>query len=112
MDEKYLSDEEKELVVQFIGNEKMAEAVKKVLLSGLYDNGVLIPDQKAVPTKNFALSLFFKEGVEGPVSNEQLGADLRSCGAAISILESSFSKMLNFGKDKGAVKSPIQNPAR
>ena len=109
--DKYLSSTEKEMVVSFIKNEKMAEAVKKVLLYAIYGNGTLIPDEKAMPTQNFALALYFGHQNE-KISNETLGEDLRACATGITMLESAFNKMIEIALPPEVVENKKVNNAR
>lgn len=97
----YLSDIEKAELNKFATNKVMFEAVKKVLLAGIYQNGVLKAGEKAEPLKNFALGLAFKPGI----SNEMLGADLRACAEGINTVELGFKKICEISVP---VKSPIQ----
>lgn len=85
----YLSDAERAKVASFMADERMVEAVKKVLLAGIYYNGTLKPDQKADPLKNAALGLAFNPSF----TNEQLGADLRAFAQGIESVENGFKKL-------------------
>ncbi len=107
----YLSDEEKELVVAFTKNNKMSEAVRKVLLAGIYDNGTLKPEERAQPTRNFALKLFFSHQGE-TISDEALGQDLRGCAMGITMLESAFNKMIEMSLPTPAAPDSGKNQAR
>ena len=90
MDE-YLSDAEKVKVASFMKDATMVEAVKKVLLAGIYYNGVLQPGMKANPAKNFALS--FDLSNNSKINNEQLGQDIRARIEGIAIVENSFKEL-------------------
>jgi len=108
--ENYLSDIEKEAIVTFYGNAVMREAVKKVLLFDVYNNGVLKPGEEAMPTRNFMLGLYFNnQGQE--VSNEALGAELRAAAEGISTVENAFNKMKSI-TGAPVVKEPKVNVAR
>jgi hypothetical protein len=95
----YLSEKEELLVMQFVQHKEMFEAVKKVVLAGLYDNGVLRKGKNAEPTRNFALALFFKKH-SGHITNEALGEDLRASATAMEMLESSYNKMTSMVDEK------------
>jgi len=109
MNKDFLSDVEKEKVSSFVKDKTMLEAVKKVILYGVYENGTLKRDQSADPTKNFLLSLAF----DPKYTNEELGADLRAAGQAIVMVEKGLGKLEMFVEGE-SIKSPIQpgvNPA-
>lgn len=85
----YLSDSEQQKIASFMRDTKMVDAVKKVILAGIYFNGTLKPDVKANPLKNFALSLAF----DPKIDNEALGADLRATAQGISFVEKGFGEL-------------------
>lgn len=98
---KNLTDQEKELVLQFISNEKMADAVKKVLLDGIYEQGTSKVGVDRDSNRNWAWSVLTK-GAD--LSNEQAGQCLRSVMEGISFLETSFN---NMNKMK-SIESPVE----
>ncbi len=106
MIDKILNDQEKVKVGLFVEDTVMFEAVKKVLLAGIYYNGVLKPGVNSDPLQNYALSLASNPGI----SNEILGQDLRATSEGIMFLENGLKKLKDY---KPAVISPIQqeNPA-
>lgn len=92
-----LSEEEKvELLMQFNANEKMKEAVKQVLLAGIYSNGVIKPGEKHNPMLNWAMSLVFN--TDDRINNEQLGAKLSALAEGIRFVESAFDKIADYKK--------------
>lgn len=109
--EEYLSVVEKEKIAAFVGDEVMFEAVKKVLLFDLYQNGTLKPDKKAVPVRNAALSLYFANQ-EGEISDEALGRDLRALASGIHTVEGAFGKLKGLGSGKTETPSKPRNPGR
>jgi hypothetical protein len=104
---EYLSDVERELVVSFNENPQMKEAVKKVLLAGLYENGTLRAGQPANFKQNVALGLVSHRG---DYTNEQIGADLRAVFEGGAIVENAFEKISTFVREEPKKKG--QNPAR
>ena len=86
----FLNDLEKSAIQKFVEFETMREAVKKVLLAALYDNGTLKPGKPADPTRN---GVFGFVASSPGASNEQLGADLRAQWEGIRIVENAFNKM-------------------
>jgi hypothetical protein len=108
--EDYLSDEEMALIDQFVKNNKMCEAVRKVLLAGIYYNGTLEKGQRAIPTKNFALGLYFS--TKGDISNEMIGQDLRACAEGITVVENAFNKLIGMAIKEKEETGAESNPAR
>lgn len=87
--QEYLSDVEQQKIKSFMTDATMVEAVKKVILAGIYHNGTLKPGEKANALKNFALSLAF----DPKIDNEALGADLRATAQGISFVEKGFGEL-------------------
>lgn len=89
-----LTDQEKDKVMQFIADEVMAEAVKKVLLQAIYEQGSVKKGKNVEPLKNAALALVFKTvRNEAVITNEALGADLRAMAHGINFLEVGFDRL-------------------
>ncbi len=103
MQNEILSDLEKAKVQSFMADKEMVEAVKKVILSGIYYNGTLRPGQKSNPTKNFALGF----NLDRTVKNEDIGADVRAVIEGISLVELGFGELGKIAVP-GPVKSPMQ----
>ena len=91
-----MSELEKDAIVQFSRSPIMVEAVRKVLLAGLYSNGTMRPGASSEPTRNMAFSLVANAEVE--YSNEQVGADLRALWAGINALEAGFNEIKRLAK--------------
>ena len=104
--DSFLDNTEKELIGQFVINEQMKNAVKKVLLAGAYNAGVLRKGKEADPLENFALSIACIKGVK----NEDIGADVKACWEAINTLENAFNDMEMYKPEK--VPEFKGNPAR
>lgn len=105
----YLSDLERELVEAFFSNETQREAVRKVLLAGVYSNGTLKVGEKANPTRNWALALALNADYD-KISNETLGANLRAVSEGIRVVELAFDELSKIHKDDKITKK--SNPAR
>ena len=102
----FLNDAEISKLKAFANDKGMVEAVKKVLLNGIYENGTLKPGAKANPTRNFALQ--FNIGSE--ISNERLGEVLRANTQGISLVELGFKEIEGLTSEK-PIPSPLQvNP--
>lgn len=85
-----LNDKERDLVRKFVDNDKMREAVRKVILAGLYHQGVLEPGKKPMTNRNFAIN---KLSNNPNMTNEETGAEIKISWKAISLLEMAFSDM-------------------
>ena len=106
----YLSDIEKEKINQFLSDSAMCEAVRKVLLSGVYSDGVMVPGKPADPLKNFILGAF-SNATSQLLSFEEKGRKIDTIMNAISLVESGFKELEKMKK----IESPLQdvkNPAR
>lgn len=101
-----LSDIEIEKIQNMCADEVLMEAVKKVLLASIYENGTIRPDIKSDPTRNAA----FATVANYPgMANDQLGADLRAQWAGITALENGLRKLADYKKKSSASKEEV-NP--
>ena len=99
-----LDEQEESLIRQFYENEKLREAIKKVLLAPLYFQGTIRKGRKAVPNVNWLYSAIGN-------TNENLGAVIRAKTEALVFIEEGFKLLSSFKKIelKGSNQS---NPAR
>lgn len=102
----YLSDLEKDKIIAFNQDIVLVNAVKKVLLEAIYNNGVLRAGTPPDPLRNVAFGLVGKSGrvlmngIPMPVvSNEQLGEDLRATYEGINLLEQGLTQLALIKKD-------------
>lgn len=106
--ENILTEKEVAEVEKFCSNEVMKEAVRKVLLAGIYDNGTLKPGQKAEPSKNFALFEMFNHINAGvPINYEEMGRVVYGKAHGIKLLEVAFAEL-----DKMKVEKPKDKPIK
>lgn len=104
-----ITKEEKiELLTQFNSNPKMKEAVKQVILAGIYDNGVIKEGEAHNPMLNWAMSLVFSG--DDRIDNEQLGAKLSALAEGLRFVESAFDKISDYKETKAVGSAP--NKAR
>lgn len=75
----------------------MKEAVRKVLLQGIYDNGVIKKGKKHDPRTNWALSLAWDKKAE-TMTDEQIGKKLIAVAEGIRFVETSFDKIGSYKK--------------
>lgn len=101
----YLSPMEVEEIQKFLENTRMREAVKKVILSGVYIDGRLEEGKPADPLKNFMLGTL---GQQHNLMNDDrhLGAMTRSIINAISMVESGFGALETLRKVESAEEKP------
>jgi len=88
-----LDDAEKAQLEYFIQNDVMREAVKKVLLAGIYSNGTFKKGEAPDPLRNFLLGFAFNRT---EADDAALGRDLRAQVAGINTLEVAFSYLAKY----------------
>ena|SRR3990167_7366319 len=88
----FLNELEKEQVDVFVNNPVMYNAVKKIILSGIYFHGVLQAGEPAETKRNFMLGMASRHQGAG-ATNEVLGQDVRAADTAISMLEGGFQEI-------------------
>lgn len=104
----YLSDIEKDKIINFNSDEVLVNAVRKVLLASIYNNGTLRADVAPDPLKNGALALaFLAISGRGTVSNDDLGADIRGLAQGVSLLENGLKELSKVKKEGEVVESPF-----
>ena len=106
-----LNEIEQSKIVAFMEDKIMSEAVRKHLLSGLYNTGILRAGQPADARTNWAFQLVWDRGTQSmPRSNEELGADLRAMTRGIQLVEGAWEEMSKLKKDESP-KDDAVNPA-
>ncbi len=106
----YLTDLQKEKIMNFNEDEVLVEAVRKVFLASIYSNGTLRAGEDSDPSKNAALALaFLAIKGNGVVTNADLGEDLRGMAQGISLLESGFKQLLTIKRQEKPEEVPV-NP--
>jgi hypothetical protein len=106
--DSFLSELECEEIAKFNKNTIMREAVRKVLLSAIYENGTLREGMPADPLRNVAFSL---AASRGDFSNERLGQDLRAVWEGVNLLESGMGQLLSYKVDVPQKLKEKVNPA-
>ena len=104
---EFLSENETEKLIAFNQDEVMREAVKKVLLAGLYRNGRLYSHKPADALRNAAFGLV-AQGRE--YTNDELGADIRALWQGVQGIEMGFNELSKFTPTK--VEKGKMNNAR
>lgn len=90
--EKQLNDFEIKKIETFCADEEMYNAVKKVLLEGIYHHGVNKPGMVSDPLVNGALSLA-SLSTNNPIPDSELGAHIRGVWAGLNALENAYKKL-------------------
>lgn len=97
----YLNEIERAELAKFVGNKTLFEAVRKVILSGVYFDGVMIPGKPADPLRNFVLASFTNANGMMPADmatkpDAEMGAKLRSIIQAVSMIDTGFETFSEF----------------
>ena len=105
----FLSKVEQDKIALFNQDKVLFEAIKKVILKGVYSQGKLEPDKPANPMLNAALGMV-AQTQNGVISNEELGADLRAFFEGAKMVEIGFTELAKI-KNKEEVVEPLGNVA-
>lgn len=100
-----LDEQEETYIQQFVENERMREAVKKVLLAPLYGHGVMKKGKRAMSYSNWVFNGSLKN------TNENLGALVRARAEGIAMVEEGFELLSRYKKQENKVENKI-NQAR
>ncbi|MBR1146683.1 hypothetical protein [Bradyrhizobium sp. AUGA SZCCT0431] len=84
-----MSDVEQASVIAFTSNKQMRDAVKKVLLAQIYEQGT-IQSGKTPNESNWAFVPFINEF---PKSNEQIGEEIRATIHGLNFLKAAFDRL-------------------
>lgn len=103
---EYLTELQKAKIEAFCADEEMFEAVRKVMLQGLYTHGTVAYNYTPDPLQNAAFHLA-SLAVNNPIPDEQIGANVRAMFAGINALENAYQTLISIKTDKPeAVESP------
>jgi len=100
---KQLTELETLKVEQFCKDKEMYEAVKKVLLAGIYSHGTVQAGYTPDPLQNGAFSLAALS-VNNPIPDEVLGQHIRGMWAGVNALHNAFDKLELIRSEK--IESP------
>lgn len=105
----YLTDLEVVKIEAFCKDTEMYNAVRKVILQGIYEHGTVQKDHTSDPLRNGAFNLV-AVAMENPVTDEILGQHLRGMWAGINAMHNAFNELqtITSGK-KEAVESPYND---
>lgn len=91
---EYLTELEKAKIETFCADKDMYDAVRKVILAGIYEHGTLPIGRTPDPLQNAAFHLAALS-VENPIPDEQLGAHIRGMFAGVNAMTVAFSRLDN-----------------
>lgn len=98
-----LNDTEIVKIEAFVKDRVLFDAVRKVLLAGLYTHGTVQKDFIPNPLINGAFSLVHL-ATENPIPDEIIGQQLRAQWAGINALKNAYDKLSEI---RGGVESPF-----
>lgn len=93
-------------IEQFCKDTEMYEAVRTVLLAGIYTHGVLKKGLKHNPLINGAFSLA-SLSANNPIPDEVIGQQLRAQWAGVNALEQAFNTLQDIKSEK---KKEVKTP--
>ncbi len=94
-----LNDLEKLKIETFCADKDMYNAVKKVILAGIYSHGVIEAGEEHDPLVNGAFSLA-SLSVENPIPDEALGQHIRGMWNGINALQNAFNRLDSVHSEK------------
>jgi hypothetical protein len=106
----FLSDLQKGKIEAFCADREMYEAVRKVLLSGLYESGTLPLGRTPDPLQNAAFHLA-SLAIENPIPDEQIGAQVRAMFAGLNALAVAYNRLDGIKLEKPEVVKEAVNEA-
>jgi len=106
----YLNEIEIEKIEKFCEDTTLLEAVRKVLLQGLYSHGVNKAGESSDPLINGAFSLV-SMSVNNPITNELLGEQLKAQWAGINALHNAFNDLQSIKTEKKEAVESLYNVA-
>lgn len=93
-------------IEQFNADAEMQDAVRQVLLAGLYHHGVVEKGVAHNPLLNGAFALVSLAG-NNPIPDEELGAHLRGTWFGVNALEQAWNKLTKIKSEK---KEDVESP--
>ena len=103
--QEYLTELEVEKIEQFCKDDVMYEAVRKIILQGIYSQGVIEKGLKHDPLKNAAFNLA-SLSVSNPIPDAELGANIRGMWAGVNYLKNAFDSLESIRSKKSEVETP------
>lgn len=107
---EYLSEHEVKALEEFASNQVLVEAVKKVLLEGVYYQGTMEQGKAPDASKNFLLAIATQQ-LE-LTTNEVLGDKIRAAVMGVTAVEQGFNAIKQYKKQVEKTKKDKVNEAR
>lgn len=89
---EFLTDLETQKIELFCKDKEMKEAVRKVLLAGIYSHGTIKKDGAFDPLENSAYHLAAL-AVTNPIPDEEIGANVRAMFAGLNAMKNAFDEL-------------------
>lgn len=107
MTKEYLNESEVQKIEQFCADKEMYNAVRKVVLQGIYQHGTVQKDQETDPLINGAFNLA-AVAQTNPVTDELLGQHIRGMWAGVNAMKNAFDDLDSIKSDKPKeIESPF-----
>lgn len=103
---EYLTDLQKAKIEAFCADAEMFEAVRKVMLAGIYEHGTVQEGYTPNPLENGAFNLAAL-AVTNPIPNEVLGQHIRGMWSGVNALKNAFDRLNSIRTEK---KEAIESP--
>lgn len=100
-----LTDVQIAKIEQFCNDEEMYNAVRAVMLAGIYSHGTVKRGYVHDPLQNGALRLA-RLAVNNPIPDDILGAHIRGVWEGLNSLENAFQSLRSIKKEPEPVESP------
>ncbi len=104
--QKFLTEIEIEKIENMCKDEVLVGAIKKVLLQGVYSQGVIQKGFEHDPLTNAAFNLA-SLSVTNPIPDEELGANIRGMWAGVNYIKNAFDSLLSI---KAIKAEPVETP--
>lgn len=102
---EYLSDLEVTKIEQFCKDKELYNAVRKVILAGIYTHGTIQKGFDPKPLENGALTLA-SYSTTNPIPNEVLGEHIRGVWEGLNALQNAFNRLDTIKQEVEVVESP------
>lgn len=100
-----LTELEIQKIEQFCLDKDMYNAVKKILLAGIYTHGTVQKGYTPNPLQNGAFALA-SLSTQNPIPDNVLGEHIRGMWAGVNALENAFSQLSKIKSNKEEIESP------
>lgn len=92
-------------IEQFCADKEMYDAVKKIILAGIYTHGTVQKGYTPNPLQNGAFSLA-SLATQNPIPDNVLGEHIRGMWAGVNALENAFNELGKIKSNKEEIETP------